>query len=1533
MTRFLLILFLLFSALPAFAQDTAEEERSFFLRFVENQLSAPNRQIRIANIQGALSSNARIGEITVADREGVWMRIENASIVWSRLALLRGRLAIDSLSADAIEMTRRPLPDESLPSPEAQPFRLPELPVAIILDALDVKRMSFGEEVFGLESVLSAEGRIRLESGSLDSELDLTRLDGPGGHLHLAASFANATEQLDIDLALSEPEDGVVANLLKIEGRPPIELAATGSGPLSAFDLTTTLDAASERVLAGTTSLRRQDEGLAFSANLQGRIARLVAPVYRDFFDAETGIAAAGLVKDAGGFRLDNLDLTSAALALNAAAETGSDGFVNRLSLDARIAHQDGSRVLLPVPGATTSLDEGQFRIDYGGQSDEAWRATVDLTDFRTQGLAASTVAFSLGGLARNLDQPAAREITFTANGDVSGIVAERADVAEALGETVTLDAEGSWKSGSPVEIARAVLSGEALRISAQGSVAELAYNGRIGVETASLAPFSDIAGRDLSGALDLSAFGELRPLTGAFDLTLDGTARDLRIDSEAADNLLAGETRLAGRAARGEAGLTADGLRIANDQFTLTADGTFATGAADFDLDFALEDLGLVSPQAQGRLTASGTAKGSDGLINLTFQTSVASGSLADKRLTEAHFGFEGMLQNSTLDGQLAGSAFLDGVRTELSAAIAVSETEKRLGDLVFTAGGARLTGDIAQDKDGLLSGSLSLDAQDISTAAALFLAEAEGALRAQIELTHGDGRQKADVTATVDDFRYAGTRLERAEIALALEDLFGVPIADGNVRANGVMAGGIEIDQIEADARRSGTRTDFTLDAALANAATVGATGALQPEDDGFRLSLSRADLVQGELSARLRRPASLLIEGETVTIDDLDLAVGSGHVAATGTVAETLDVNVAIRDLPVAIANAIRPDLELAGTVNGSAVIAGTRDAPQITFDLAGRSLSAAALRAAGLDQISIDARGRTSGEMMNVDASVTGPQGFRATAAGAVPLGEGRLDLDTRLESFPLALLNRVAPGQNLAGNITGQARIGGTLASPDASFRLSGTGLSAAVLEGFGAAPLTADLEGRFAGNVLTLGSGRVSGPAGLEVTASGTAPLQGPGLRIAARGNVPLALANRLLAERGAQASGMVSFDLTASGSLSRPQLSGSISASGAQFIDPQSNVRLNSIALSARLDGETVTIASLSAASASGGTINASGTISTNSQAGFPANIRIRLDQARYADGHMVVATVSGEVTVTGALARDPLIGGALTIERAEITVPSSFAGGAAALDVRHIDPPPGVAATLRRAQQATDGTPMPTARPSVARMNLTINAPNRIFVRGRGLDAELGGRVQLTGPVTDIQPVGGFELIRGRLAIIGQRITFDEGTVTLVGDLDPFLNFIARAERSDITVFITVRGRVSNLNIGFSSQPELPEDEVLARLIFNRGLDELSAVQIAQLAAAAAELAGGSNTSLLQNLRGATGLDDLDVVTDSEGGAALRAGRYIQDNIYLGVEAGTSGTTRGTINLDITKDLKARGSVSSDGDTGIGLFYERDY
>ena len=75
-------------------------------------------------------------------------------------------------------------------------------------------------------------------------------------------------------------------------------------------------------------------------------------------------------------------------------------------------------------------------------------------------------------------------------------------------------------------------------------------------------------------------------------------------------------------------------------------------------------------------------------------------------------------------------------------------------------------------------------------------------------------------------------------------------------------------------------------------------------------------------------------------------------------------------------------------------------------------------------------------------------------------------------------------------------------------------------------------------------------------------------------------------------------------------------------------------------------------------------------------------------------------------------------------------------------------------------------------------------------------------------------------------------------------------------------------------------------------------------------------------------------TGLDDLDIVTDEKGQAAVAAGRYVTENVYVGVQQGAgSKSSKVTIDLDVTKDVKARAGMGSDGGSSLGIFFEKEY
>ncbi|MDB5505574.1 MAG: gramicidin biosynthesis grst protein [Devosia sp.] len=1442
MNRFLIqVLFALglLLALPALAQEPAtelspaemspEQQKDWFVQLVEGQLSTPSMQFSISNIDGALSQQASIREVTISDREGVWLRIVNAAIDWDQAALFTGRLFVRSLSAERIDYLRNPIPstEMTLPSPEATSFAVPEFPIAIILEKLSVPRVTFGESVFGLGSEISVSGKFTLAGGSLDAALAIARLDGPGGDLALAVNYAREPNTLAVDVTLTEPQDGIIANLLSIDGRPPMALTVRGSGPIADLRTEMTLDAGSQRALSGVATIKQAPEGFAVVADLRGPIAGLMDEPYRPFFGSETALSASVLVRTAGGIDISALRLTGGQLALDASGATTADGFLRNLQLSATLADPTGERVILPVAGAGTTVAGAQLAIDFGGAGDDAWTAELGLDGFDNGMLTAERLQLSADGVAVNLEDPAARRLTFNADGMLTGIVAEAPDVQAALGDSIGFGLAGLWNAGDPVQLAQFRLVGKALELVLAGTIDDAVFAGDVAIKAASIAPFSELAGRDLSGGLALTATGTISPLSGGFDLTLDGSGDNLGVGEPALDAVLAGTVTLAGRVARTEAGLVAEGFALRNDQVQLTADGSFATGTADFRFDLALADLALLSKDAQGPLLVTGTAKGT-GTVALDLVAEIGAGRLAGRSLTGARAGFSGTLDaDSRLSGALSGNGFLDGFAVALAGDVFVGDGVRRLTGLRFDAGPSVLTGTIEQGAEGLLTGALQLDAPNVTTAAALLLVEAKGAATAAIELSGVDGKQAASVVGTVAGFTMPGVRIGAADIGVDITDLFGVPIIDGRVTGSAIAAAGLVVDSVTAVAQRSGESTSFSADANLATGTKVSVAGALSPLAGGYRLALDRAELTQGSLRATLAAPTALALTGDSVALDRVRFAVGGGAITASGTAGSTLAIDVAIDALPLSIANAVLPALGLAGTLDGSVRITGSATAPAAQFAITGSGIDAAAL----------------------------------------TPLGIGRLGVA----------------------------------------------------------------VNGDFANGTVRLASLTANAPGGLALRGSGSIPLAGNGLNLTLAGSAPLALGNRFVADRGGQLSGTVTFDATVTGSLLKPSFGGRVATTGAQYIDPELNLRLTDITGTAALAGDRLEIASLSAALATGGSVALSGSVGLG--AGYPANLAMRLNSARYADGNLFVATASGDLSLTGPLLGRPLLAGRVLIEKADISVPENLGGGATLIDVRQIDPPADVVATLARATVDPGGAPIPQSRRSTVLLDVVVDAPNQIFVRGRGLDVEVGGSLRLTGAIDDIQPVGSFTLNRGRLAILGQRIVFEEGTVTLVGDLDPYLQLVAKVEGEGITVYVTVSGPVSDVAVEFASTPALPQDEVLARLLFKRAMGELTPLQLARLAGAAAELAGGGGSSLVDSLRGRIGLDDLDVVTDANGNLAVQAGAYIQDNIYLGVQAGAGGDSKVTVNLDITDDLKATVSTGTDGESNAGIFYETDY
>lgn len=452
---------------------------------------------------------------------------------------------------------------------------------------------------------------------------------------------------------------------------------------------------------------------------------------------------------------------------------------------------------------------------------------------------------------------------------------------------------------------------------------------------------------------------------------------------------------------------------------------------------------------------------------------------------------------------------------------------------------------------------------------------------------------------------------------------------------------------------------------------------------------------------------------------------------------------------------------------------------------------------------------------------------------------------------------------------------------------------------------------------------------RLDGPGGTTLVLLGEVGLPDGAVNLGLTGRAPLPLADRFIAPRTVR--GDLAMNLRLSGAPDLRNLSGELTTTGTRVAAPTIGVSLTDVTTNAAISGGSVRLTTTAALS-TGGQISANGSVAFTGRT-LPAQLDIALDDLRLIDPELFEATVpqarltySGNLTGAGRLAGEVLIG------ETEIRVPESSLGTTEPIpEITHVGE-----SAAQRQTRAFAGLLRDTSGNGNANvaLDLTISAPGRIFLRGRGLDAELGGTLRVRGTAANAQPDGQFDLIRGRLGILGQRLDLVEGSATLSGSFDPFIRLVAQSRSGQYLIQIILEGLASAPEVRFTSEPELPEDEVLAQFFFGRSISSLSAVQALQLADAVSGLAGGgTGGGIFASLRENLGLDDLDIQTTEDGNAALRAGRYISDNIYTDVTVGSDDGTTVNLNIDLTPNVTARGSFGADGDSSLGVFFERDY
>ncbi len=447
------------------------------------------------------------------------------------------------------------------------------------------------------------------------------------------------------------------------------------------------------------------------------------------------------------------------------------------------------------------------------------------------------------------------------------------------------------------------------------------------------------------------------------------------------------------------------------------------------------------------------------------------------------------------------------------------------------------------------------------------------------------------------------------------------------------------------------------------------------------------------------------------------------------------------------------------------------------------------------------------------------------------------------------------------------------------------------------------------------------------GPFETQTQGSGIIDLEGSKNTFSITGTLPLAAANRKLVPNSIQ--GMATYDLELKGPANLSSVTGIIRTNGSRFTLPSMRASLSDINSTISLRRGVAEISATTEFSG-GGEISVGGSIDL--VAPFSANLPIKLKNLGYRDGQFLETSVDGTMQIVGPLTGGANIVGDFVLGQTNIQISSSALAGVGAIPkIRHVGEPSVVRQTRQKAGLIKTSKGNSSSSSTPFGIDLSVAFGERLSVRGMGLDADFNGGVKLQGNTNNIVTQGEIDLIRGRMDFLSKTFEISEGIVRLEGDLLPWLRIEALSAQPDATISIILEGRLDDPKIILESDPELPEDEVLSQLLFGRDLSSISALQAAQLAAALASLSG--NGPAMPRLGKNTGLDDLSLTFDDAGTPGLRAGKYINENIYTEIEANSSGKSSISLNLDVSDNLTVRGKVDSDSDSGIGLFFQRDY
>lgn len=545
-------------------------------------------------------------------------------------------------------------------------------------------------------------------------------------------------------------------------------------------------------------------------------------------------------------------------------------------------------------------------------------------------------------------------------------------------------------------------------------------------------------------------------------------------------------------------------------------------------------------------------------------------------------------------------------------------------------------------------------------------------------------------------------------------------------------------------------------------------------------------------------------------------------------------------------------------------------------------------------------------------------------FTLEFPGGSVVAEGMMDKESVNASFRTTGLDLYTLLENeaLKGKADARLTLSGTPARPVARFNTTFNGTS-------GDYPVTLRADGNWQENRLHVDAKATSTDTTATLNAdlnarlslmpfetdlSADTSLNG---RLQARMN--LEILNPMLWATRQQIAGMLSGNAQLGGILKDPKFNGRFQLENGDYQHTASGLCVNKLRATVTASNQQITIQDLSSTNSPNDRLTAQARLGLTGNKPLSGDITFR--QYQLFCGGLATGILDGQLRAGGNV-QSSAIDGKLTLGPINVQLPGAQNTG----DIPEVET---LRLTRKRAVRDT---------PRSMRLNIALDAPNQIFIRGRGLDAEFGGNLLIKGEATDPAINGEFKARRGRFTLLDRNLELANAVLRFEGQIppSPYLDIQAKSIVNGTTITVNLQGPATKPKLNLTSSPTLPNDEVLALLLFGRQLQNISPFQAIRLAQAARTLAGldGGKPGVLDQARAKLGLDTLDIGTSDDNSVTVSTGKYVTDSVFVGVQQGAKPEDKQVkTEIELSPSVSANTTLDAEGNQGFGLGWRYDY